>query len=236
LADERCFDRIYADAAESSDVAATLAALQSLAARGDLDDCHLQAHRLAHAAYRVVGDVGRAFLLGGRQCRLGYLHGAVEASGAETVVGAHTTHGVALPLCDRFPMQAERSACAHGLGHALMLRTGHDLLASVEGCEAAARKGLARVPCERGVMMQNSLRYAERADFTVASLRGCETVEREQRLRRLCLENVGVVAALSLGHDVSRASATCRRLTRTPERSICLAGAHGEIREARGSN
>jgi hypothetical protein len=159
------------------------------------------------------------------------LHGAVEASGSAVDRSARATHGVGLPRCDRFPTQAQRGACAHGFGHALMLRTANDLRASIDGCRAAALRGLARVPCERGVMMQNSLRFSGRADYALASARGCR-IAGAQRLRELCFENVGVVAALSLGHDDDRAAASCRRLAREPERAHCLNGVTAEIAEA----
>jgi hypothetical protein len=82
-------------------------------------------------------------------------------------------------------------------------------------------------------MMQNSLRFSGRADSAVASAQGCRHAG-TRRLRELCFENVGVVAALSLGHDAERAAASCRRLAHELDRSICLRGASAEIDEARG--
>ena len=230
----RCLRREFAAAARRGDVAPTLAALEVHARKGDIDDCHLLAHRLAHAVYSVVGDVRRTFLLGGPQCRMGYLHGAVEASGSTPVAGSPGTHGVPLPPCDGFAVGAQRSACAHGFGHALMLGTRHDIRASVAGCARAAARGLDREACELGVMMQNSLRYASRSDFAAASAHGCRTVANSPRLTRLCFDNIGVVAALSHGHDPVRATAECARLAPGRARSSCVSGARNEVAEARG--
>jgi hypothetical protein len=232
---ERCGDRaaclraVYDSAVEDGDVVQVLDALR---ARGG--DCHLEAHRLAHAVYRDVGDVERTFLLGGPQCRFGYLHGAVEASGAVATSAARSVRGVAVPPCDRFRNPVQRRACAHGFGHALMLRTKHDLLSSVGGCrEAEQRYGLSAPSCLAGVMMENSLRYSESRRFASAAARGCGAVAGSRELTDLCFDNVGIVAALAVGHDERRASALCRGLALAPQRRLCATGAKGEIAEAR---
>ena len=206
-------------------------ALDALAARGG--DCHLEAHRLAHAVYRHVGDVERTFLLGGPQCRFGYLHGAVEASGATATVSARAVEGVAVPRCSRFRNPVQQRACAHGFGHALMLRTNHDLRTSVAGCDEVERLyGLSAPSCLAGVMMENSLRYSGREGFAANSGSGCGAVAGSERLTQLCFDNVGVVAALAVDHDAPRALMLCRGLVREGERSLCEAGANGEIAEA----
>ena len=233
---EGCLQREYARAAQSGDVAATLAALQSLAQDGRVDDCHLEAHRLANAVFRVVGDVERTFLLGGPACRFGYLHGAVEATGAVAATGALATHGVAIPRCGRFRISVQRRACAHGLGHALMLRTGHDLRASLEGCAVASRRRSIDAPaCTAGVMMENSLRYADQRGFARAAARRCANVASSPALERSCLENIGVVAALANAHDDERAAAVCRSLAPARPRELCLTGAADEVAESRRS-
>lgn len=177
--------------------------------------------------YRVVGDVERTFLLGGPQCRLGYLHGAVEASGAD----AHRL--LREPRCERFSRELERLSCAHGFGHAAMLRAGHDLRAAVATCRKAT--ALDADACVLGAMMENSLRHAGRRDFVAASARGCSAVERTPDLTRLCYDNIGIVAALSFAHDPRRANAACAQLERPRQRRQCREGAAGEIAEARRS-
>ena len=224
-----CLRAVYDDAVARGEVVQVLDALEK---RGG--DCHLEAHRLAHAVYRDVGDVERTFLLGGPQCRFGYLHGAVEASGATAASSARSVRGVAVPTCDRFRNPVQRRACAHGFGHALMLRTRDDLRASVAGCrEAKRRYGLSAPSCLAGVMMENSLRYSESKRFASAAASGCEAVAGSRDLTELCFDNVGVVAALAVDHDPRRASALCRRLARPEQRELCEAGAMGEIAEAR---
>lgn len=232
---ERCGDRaaclraVYDSAVEDGDVVQVLDALQK---RGG--DCHLEAHRLAHAVYRDVGDVERTFLLGGPQCRFGYLHGAVEASGAVATSSARSVEGVAVPPCDRFRNPVQQRACAHGFGHALMLRTRNDLRSSIAGCgEAEQRYGLSAPSCRAGVMMENSLRYSGRQEFAAASARGCTAVAASKPLTELCFDNVGIVAALAVDHDLQRATALCGRLARADQRALCEAGAKGEIAEAR---
>jgi hypothetical protein len=224
-----CLRAVYDDAVERGEVVEVLDALQK---RGG--DCHLEAHRLAHAVYRDVGDVERTFLLGGPQCRFGYLHGAVEASGAVATASAKSVRGVAVPPCDRFRNPIQQRACSHGFGHALMLRTRDDLRGSVAGCrEAEQRYGLSAPSCLAGVMMENSLRHSESKQFAADSERGCAAVAASQPLTALCFDNVGIVAALAVGHDLRRASALCHGLTRADRRALCKAGAKGEIAEAR---
>jgi hypothetical protein len=232
---ERCGDRapclraVYDSAVEDGDVVQVLDALQR---RGG--DCHLEAHRLAHAVYRDVGNVERTFLLGGPQCRFGYLHGAVEASGAVATSSARSVRGVAVPSCDRFRNPVQQRACAHGFGHALMLRTKDDLRGSAAGCrEAEQRYGLSAPSCLAGVMMENSLRYSESQRFASASARGCEAVADSRELTDLCFDNVGVVAALAVDHDLARASELCHGLAQPDQRKLCERGAKGEIAEAR---
>jgi hypothetical protein len=220
-----CFERAYAGAAQQGEVAATLAALESLDRRGVIEDCHLEAHRLARAVHGVVADVERTFLLGGPQCRLGYLHGAVEASGS-------VAHGVEPPRCDRLGVSLQRRACAHGYGHALMLANAHEIDASLRGCDEAGADGIEYPSCEAGVLMEASLRFARTGRSVVGAAPACAALG-EERVRRLCYENVGVVAALALDHDRSRAAAVCSRLAPGAPRAGCLAGADGEIAEAR---
>jgi hypothetical protein len=232
---ERCDDRaaclraVYDSAVGRGEVVQVLDALQE---RGG--DCHLEAHRLAHAVYRDVGDVERTFLLGGPQCRFGYLHGAVEASGAVATSSAQSVAGVAVPPCDRFRNPVQRRACAHGFGHALMLRTRNDLRTSIAGCGAAEeRYGLSAPSCRAGVMMENSLRYSGRPEFASASAKGCAAVAGSTPLTELCFDNVGIVAALAVDHDLQRATALCARLEHADRRALCEGGAKGEIAEAR---
>jgi hypothetical protein len=220
---------VYDDAVGRGEVVEVLDALQK---RGG--DCHLEAHRFAHAVHRDVGDVERTFLLGGPQCRFGYLHGAVEASGAVATSSARSVRGVAVPPCDRFRNPIQQRACSHGFGHALMLRTRDDLRGSVAGCrEAEQRYGLSAPSCLAGVMMENSLRYSESKRFAADSERGCAAVAASQPLTELCFDNVGIVAALAVDHDLRRASALCAGLTNAERRELCEAGAKGEVAEAR---
>jgi hypothetical protein len=212
-----CLRAVYDEAVERGDV---VRVLYTLDRRGG--DCHLEAHRLAHAVYADVGNVGRTFLLGGPQCRFGYLHGAVEATGASTV-----------PRCGRFRNPVQQRACAHGFGHALMLRTRNDLRRSVAGCRAAARSNALSEPsCLAGVMMQNSLRYSGRKGFATASAQGCAAVAESDSLARLCFDNVGIVAALSVDHDIGRAVTLCQGLPQPDQETLCMMGAKGEIAEA----
>src|SRR5688500_16034926 len=50
-----CFAGVFAREARAGNVAPTLAELEYLVDRGALDDCHLLAHTLAHAAVSVLG-------------------------------------------------------------------------------------------------------------------------------------------------------------------------------------
>jgi hypothetical protein len=82
-------------------------------------------------------------------------------------------------------------------------------------------------------MMENSLRYSGRPEFAAASARGCTGVAGSKPLTELCFDNVGIVAALAVDHDLQRATALCGRLEQADLRALCEAGAKGEIAEAR---
>jgi hypothetical protein len=114
-----------------------------------------------------------------------------------------------------------------------MLQNGHDLTASLAGCRAATRRGIGYWSCEQGVMMQNSLRYAELPTLARAAAAGCRTVAASRRLAHLCFDNLGAVAALANRHDAAAATTVCRQLAQTRAASSCLAGVRSEIDEAR---
>ena len=113
-----------------------------------------------------------------------------------------------------------------------MLENGHDVRASIKACRAAGARGIDYGPCEQGVMMENSLRYAGREDYAASAARGCAPVAGSAHLRDVCFDNLGVVAALSHGHDFERAAAECRQLEGKPARWSCLRGVQGEVAEA----
>ncbi len=228
-----CFDRAFAKEAARGRVVETLTVLQSLVDDGTLDDCHLQAHALAHAAFETFQDVAKVFLLGDDACRLGYLHGAVEAS----VLGAHSragaVHAVQTPPCSRFAGVERRLGCAHGFGHALMLFNGERIGRSVRGCERAASAEVGVAACEAGVMMQNSLHFADlpRDRFRRSAARAC-TALASHDLAKLCFDNLGQVAALLLRHDERKANAVCRGLSSAFARTACRTGVRGELRDS----
>ncbi|MBD0329147.1 MAG: hypothetical protein ICV64_03485 [Thermoleophilia bacterium] len=230
---DACFDEVFARQAARGNVAPTVAALERLVRDGRLDDCHLLAHSLAHAAVAAMG-VDRAFLLADDGCRMGYVHGAAERADPRAEARAAPPGAVAGERCSRFVKRDLAASCSHGYGHALLRASPGDLQASADGCRAAERYGIHVIPCEAGVMMQHSLDRSRLGEtgLLAGAREGCARLA-AARLRTRCHRNVGVVAAFALSHDAARAEALCRRLPARKGRSDCLAGARKEVEEAR---
>jgi hypothetical protein len=229
---ESCFERVFAQEAAEGKVAETLSVLEGLVDDGVLDDCHLRAHAVAHAAVAVVG-VDRAFDLATGHCRMGYVHGVAESGAGRPDARPAAVASLAGARCSRLDKGKLAASCSHGFGHALMRNRG-SIIDAVRSCRQAERFGIDVRPCEAGVMMQHSLSYARLppGDFVVAAAKACAPLG-ERRLRTRCHRNVGVVSAFVVLHDERRAEALCRRLHGTA-RLDCLGGAAKEIAEARG--
>ncbi len=141
--------------------------------------CHPQAHELGRAIFRKYKDINEALKICGNGCTNACMHGAIgEAfsddsnpiegdSGAplQTHGDAHHQHHATAstdklvekmePFCHEGEMERrhKRGNCAHAMGHALMLKTDHDIGASITGCSQFNEPGMDYY-CATGVYMQ----------------------------------------------------------------------------------
>ncbi|KAF0190455.1 MAG: hypothetical protein FD165_2688 [Gammaproteobacteria bacterium] len=136
--------------------------------------CHGDAHELGKALYASNRDLGKSLMLCGDGCTNACMHGVVgEAFGGrdyEAVVSemsAFCTEGEIARL-------HKPGNCAHGMGHALMLLTRHDLGRSIEGCERFTAPGMDYY-CATGVFME----YRDELDNQRAA---GKTVQRDSQL------------------------------------------------------
>lgn len=118
--------------------------------------CHALVHNLGQRAYQETKSLSDTF---GRcrttiACGEGCFHGAVEAYMAET--GDALTDETLSKACSRDFSGNETNymACNHGIGHAMMLLSGGELLPSLKSCDALGKLE-ERETCYDGVFMEN---------------------------------------------------------------------------------
>lgn len=115
--------------------------------------CHGEAHELGKAVYADNKNLNESLMLCGNGCTNACMHGVVaEAFGErkyEDVV--KDVDGI----CSQGHMASlhKPGNCAHSIGHALMLITGHDVFRSIVGCERFTTSGMDYY-CATGVFME----------------------------------------------------------------------------------
>lgn len=125
--------------------------------------CHAEAHELGKSLFASNNDLSLSLMLCGNGCTNACMHGVVgEAFGNreyEDVIGEMTS------FCTGGEMGKlhKPGNCAHGMGHALMLLTKHDLPKSLEGCSRFTTPGMDYY-CASGVFME----YIDDLDNQVA--------------------------------------------------------------------
>jgi len=141
--------------------------------------CHRQAHELGRAIFRKTNDISEALSICGNSCTNACMHGAIgEAFSDDTVQHQADSHDhdemqdksqlqhhpatnitklvkKMEPFCheDEMARRHKRGNCAHAMGHALMLKTDHDIGASITGCSQFNEPGMDYY-CATGVYMQ----------------------------------------------------------------------------------
>ena len=124
--------------------------------------CHGEAHDLGKAVYAHLNDIGAALNICGNRCTNACMHGVVSE------VFGYRGNEEAIEHMTRFCEQGEMAVlhkagnCAHGIGHALMIRSEHDIGKSLAGCAAFPTAGMDYY-CATGVFMEyrGMLRYYE---------------------------------------------------------------------------
>lgn len=120
-------------------------------------NCHRIAHTIGSAALaRFEGDVGEAFAAGSATCWSGYYHGILERAFAD-LESLDDAGPVARELCKGERIEETEFLlyqCVHGLGHGLMIHSGHDLPWSLGICDQLADEW-SQSSCTGGVFMEN---------------------------------------------------------------------------------
>jgi hypothetical protein len=200
---------------------------EALVKRGVMNDCHVMAHAIGHAAWRKHRDLPSAFRACSSACIQGCWHGVLEAammSPAPERVALKT----AVSFCDTLGRDTlERRQCLHGLGHGLMHQRRDDLKAAVAGCESLGGP-YESDQCLGGLWMQWThfpVHEGPRA-FGEKAPALCEGVRRD--LLGKCAHAVGGAAMFASAHDEAAAKAICRRLPAEQQRS-CVKGVQHEV-------
>lgn len=136
--------------------------------------CHPQAHELGRAIFRKHKDINQALKICGNNCTNACMHGAIgDAFSDDAVSHLSDSHSHNVSHHDYLPdsidimtdkMEAfcrqgtmaqlhKRGNCAHAMGHALMLKTDHDIGTSIKGCSHFNEPGMDYY-CATGVYMQ----------------------------------------------------------------------------------
>jgi len=115
--------------------------------------CHGEAHDLGMAISAHSRDIGSALKTCGNRCTNACMHGVVSE-----VFGSREYDEVTKQMggfCEEGEMAVlhKPGNCAHGIGHALMILTGHDIAQSLAGCAAFPKPGMDYY-CATGVFME----------------------------------------------------------------------------------
>ncbi len=139
--------------------------------------CHRQAHELGRAIFRKTNDISEALSICGNGCTNACMHGAIgeafsdapgqQKGNANKKIHKNSQHQhqptssidklveKMEPFCHGGEMarQHKRGNCAHAMGHALMLKTDHNIGLSINGCSQFNEPGMDYY-CATGVYMQ----------------------------------------------------------------------------------
>lgn len=137
--------------------------------------CHRQAHELGGAVFRKHKDINKSLKICGNGCTNACMHGAIGEAFSDTPLTTKNNsnssdinpkqlnHMTSLselikkmePFCRKGEMARlhKRGNCAHAMGHALMLKTNHDIENSLNGCSHFSEPGMDYY-CATGVYMQ----------------------------------------------------------------------------------
>ncbi len=130
--------------------------------------CHEVAHLAGYYFSRINPDVDvarRAMLLG---CNDGFAHGVLEALAVFTsdTGFVETTN----EICESFEDQAYRRTCAHGVGHAMLWRTGGDLMETWDLCGTIRDERSDDMDVLFNRFKLTDTRYSSRAECKSASI------------------------------------------------------------------
>ena len=116
-------------------------------------NCHNKAHALGNAIFAQKRDINQSLSICGNRCTNACMHGVVKEA-----FGSHKSEDLRNMMND-FCSQGEMGRlhkpgnCAHGIGHALMLLSDHNISESLDGCKGFIEPGM-NYYCATGIFME----------------------------------------------------------------------------------
>lgn len=204
--------------------------------------CHGQAHELGQAIYAHVNDLGLALMECKTGCTSACMHGILmEAFGKSSLTEI-------TEMMDSFCKNEEMAKfhkpgnCAHGIGHALMAVSGHDIEKSISACSSFPNPAMGYY-CATGIFMEY-LDTGRRDDYSERGLHfPCDKYtqypaacyrykipyilkEFDGNIEKIANECLGLPKSLRLGCFHGLGNANIRAILKKPQRlyDICHYG------------
>ena len=117
--------------------------------------CHGKAHALGGAIFSQSQDINESLKICGNRCTNACMHGVVKEAFGGHGHGSEAMLAVMNDFCDQGEMGRlhKPGNCAHGMGHALMLLSKHNIAESLRGCQGFSTPGMDYY-CATGVFME----------------------------------------------------------------------------------
>jgi methionine-rich copper-binding protein CopC len=243
-----CVERWFMSQVSTEGVEKTLQTLND-ASREDAgvrNNCHGTVHGIGREAYRVLGDIEKAYSLGSGTCGAGYYHGVLEGYSR---VSTDEDFIEKMPvICEKFT-GAMREFCDHGVGHAVILRTNGDAERGREFCEVLEFDKNRFVRCLSGLYMEWGLRYRDagqaanndpkamagmpypRVDYALDLCKKLETTGSSYEELFVCYEGAffGLQTKMFMGLDIMREAVTYCNSQEGLTSEACFGGFGGEV-------
>lgn len=158
---EACREQAFGNLSANSGPEAALAIMLEGLRSGSVspDECHMVAHAIGSGAMVYFdGDFSRVISVISPYCSDGYLHGSFQPLFSDLPVDDQAAFVERiLEVCREgiTPSEVVMGDCAHGAGHAVMLRSGFNLPLAIKSCVGAWPSGRPYVQCLQGVFMEN---------------------------------------------------------------------------------
>jgi len=216
--------------------------------------CHAHSHELGMAIYARGKDIGLALNECKTKCTSGCMHGVLMEA-----FGTHSLHEITEKMgnfCKNKEMTRfhKPGNCAHGIGHALMVVTHHDIEKSISGCSSFNNPAMGYY-CATGVFMEYFHTWNEE-DLNKHSLHfPCDTLTRysaacyrykapkilkkldgnintlaekclelPRSLRLGCFHGLGTAKVLDIFNDPKLLTDVCHR-GNSDDQAMCIEGA-----------
>ena len=184
--------------------------------------CHGQAHEFGQALFARLKEIGPALRECKTRCTSGCMHGVLMEVFAGSRLGAggatseqHVIFDDVVTQMTRLCGEGEMSSlykpgnCAHGVGHALMVVTGHEVEKSLSGCSGFGQPAM-EYYCATGIFMEYLVTGRRDDDPRLNLLHfPCDTFT---RFPAACYRYKASQMLRVLGKDVGKVAAECLKL------------------------